>query len=357
MITREVNQERTGSVIKEVAELMPSTVMSEAPEWIELIPAGEFRGRDGRGPYRLSDPERVIAATRAMQMDAGQPIDYDHATDLGAPAGRPAPAAGWIRELGVRAGALWGRVEWTKHGAAALATREYRYVSPVFEHDDKGAVVRLVRAALTNNPNLYLKAIAAREQGGETEAAARDGGEPPRDERSALCAMLGLAAEASGAEVVGAVRGLIAATGEASEKGDDRARYVSISHYERTATELNTLRAERAQERAERAVSEALRAGKIVPAQREWAIDYCCADHEGFERFAARQPALTLSDLGLGKRPARITTSGSEDPAQASGGDGDLSANEIAICARLGIRPADYAKRKGASGEFNGNMF
>jgi phage I-like protein len=356
MIMREVNQERTGSVSKEVAELMPSTVMSEAPEWIELIPAGEFRGRDGRGPYRLNDPEGVIEATRAMQMDAGQPIDYDHATDLGAPAGRPAPAAGWIKELGVRAGALWGRVEWTRHGAAALATREYRYVSPVFEHDEKGAVVRLVRAALTNNPNLYLKAIAAREGGAEDESGARDGRELQRGERRALCAILGLAAETSGTELIGAVRDLIEAPHEAASKGDDRARYVSISHYERAATELNTLRAERAREQAESAVSEAMRAGKIVPAQREWAVDYCCADHDGFARFVARQPALTLSELGLAKRPVRITASGSEGATQSSDG-GELSANEIAICARLGIRPADYAKRKGGCGEFSGNIF
>jgi phage I-like protein len=169
--------------------------------------------------------------------------------------------------------------------------------------------------------------------------------------------MLGLAAEASGAAVVGAVRGLIAATREGSDKGDDRAHYVSISHYERAAMELNTLRAERAREKAEGAVSEALRAGKIVPAQREWAIDYCCADHDGFARFVARQPALALSDLGLAKRPVRATPAGIDDPAQLSNFDGELSAHEIAICSRLGIPPSDYAKRKGASGEFNGNTF
>ena len=66
------------------------------PQWIELIPAGDFKGRDGRGPFRMSNAQEVIAATRALRMDAGLPIDYDHATDFGAPEGRPAPAAGWI---------------------------------------------------------------------------------------------------------------------------------------------------------------------------------------------------------------------------------------------------------------------
>ena len=97
-----------------------------------------------------------------MQMNAGIPIDYDHATDFGAPEGRPAPAAGWIRELEVRDGAVWGRVEWTARAASSIVAREYRYVSPVFQFDPKdGTVTRLLRAGLTNNPNLHLTAIAA----------------------------------------------------------------------------------------------------------------------------------------------------------------------------------------------------
>ena len=115
----------------------PADAAASAPEWIELLPAGVFYGRDGRGPFRLDDPGAVIASTTAMQMAAGIPIDYDHATDFGAPAGRPAPAAGWIRELEVRGGAVWGRVEWTARAASSIVAREYRYVSPVFQFDPK----------------------------------------------------------------------------------------------------------------------------------------------------------------------------------------------------------------------------
>jgi phage I-like protein len=100
-----------------------SNLDRSAPEWIELLPAGVFYGRDGRGPFRLDDPAAVIEATSALQMSAGLPIDYDHATDFGAPEGRPAPAAGWIRELSVRTGALWGRVEWTARAADSIVAR------------------------------------------------------------------------------------------------------------------------------------------------------------------------------------------------------------------------------------------
>lgn len=136
-----------------------------APVWIDLIPAGVFNGRDGRGPYRNEHPERIIAATRALGMTAGLPIDFDHAIDLGAPQGQPAPAAGWIKELRLVNGAIQGRVEWTAAGAKALAAKLYRYISPVFEFSGDGAVQRLLRAAVTNNPNLYLTAIAAAEAG------------------------------------------------------------------------------------------------------------------------------------------------------------------------------------------------
>jgi phage I-like protein len=107
---------------------------SAPPQWVMLIPAGEFSGRDGRGPFRLDNAARVVAATAALGLTAGVPIDYDHATDFAAPKGRPAPAAGWIRELEERDGALWGRVEWTPHGVKAITSREYRYISPVFQY-------------------------------------------------------------------------------------------------------------------------------------------------------------------------------------------------------------------------------
>ena len=44
---------------------------ASAPEWIELLPAGVFYGRDGRGPFRLDDPDAVIESTHALQMNAG----------------------------------------------------------------------------------------------------------------------------------------------------------------------------------------------------------------------------------------------------------------------------------------------
>jgi phage I-like protein len=357
---------------------------SAPPQWVMLIPAGEFSGRDGRGPFRLADPARVIAATDALGLTAGVPIDYDHATDFAAPKGRPAPAAGWIRELAERDGALWGRVEWTPHGAKAITSREYRYISPVFQYSPDGAVTRLLRAGLTNNPNLYLTAISARAVAGMgapgaevqhgrracTAAGAElgQGGEAMDTLLQQLCEMLGLGDDSSPEEVLAAVRALNeSAHGDEDEggerdgaQGDDRdddrdagamqaagagagadpARYVAVAQFQRVLGELNQLRVERARERAERAVDDAIKAGKLIPAQRQWAISYCQADFKGFGAFAARQPAA----FGGAFESAAAATFTPPPPALAA--TAALTATETAICAQLGLSPEDYLGRK-----------
>jgi phage I-like protein len=304
---------------------------------MDRLPGGVFYGRDGRGPFRVDDPAAVIESTIALQMNAGLPIDYDHATDFGAPEGRPAPAAGWIRELEVRDGAVWGRVEWTARAANSIVAREYRYVSPVFQFDPKdGSVTRLLRAGLTNNPNLHLTAIAA------SRIAAGDA----RNERMELPTqelreLLNLDGDATVADVVVKVRELRAARdASASTTGahaHDPAHYVAIAEFERALTELNALKAER----AAHTVEEAIRAGKIVPAQREWAIAYCAADARGFQAFAAKQPSILGENLGLAGEP----------PADMRAGGG-LNAAEMAICAQLGLKHSEFVRRKRGRADF-----
>jgi phage I-like protein len=315
-----------------------------APEWIELLPAGVFYGRDGRGPFRVDDPTAVIASTTALQMNAGLPIDYDHATDFGAPEGRPAPAAGWIRELEVRGGAVWGRVEWTARAASSIVAREYRYVSPVFQFDPKdGVVTRLLRAGLTNNPNLHLTAIAASRTAAANNETKDEQMEFPTQE---LRDLLNLDGDATVADVVAKVRELRAAGDAASSQSTsthahDPAHYVAIAEFERALTELNALKADRARERAAHTVEEAIRAGKIVPAQREWAIAYCAADTRGLQAFAAKQPSILGENLVLSGEP----------PADRRAGGG-LNATELAICAQLGLKHSEFVGRKRGRTDF-----
>ncbi|MBF6569072.1 MAG: hypothetical protein IVW54_09365 [Candidatus Binataceae bacterium] len=314
------------------------------PSWVELLPIGEFAGRDGRGPFRVNDPAAVIAATRALRMEAGLPIDYDHATDLAAPTGGPAPAAGWIRELEVRAGSIWGQVEWTPNGAQAIRAHQYRYLSPVFQFSRSGEVMRLLRAGLTNNPNLYLTAIcAANKKELDMEMLIDQ-----------LREILGLDDNVDAAQILEAVRNLAAAPnlpedaaplneGAGDDDDDaespDPARFVAMSHFQRAVTELNHLRAERGQERAELTVDDAIRAGKLVPAQRAWAVSYCQADFGGFKEFIARQPAMLPA--------AQHFASASAPRAKSE----SLTPGELAICTQLGLRPETFIQRRAARGQ------
>jgi phage I-like protein len=117
---------------------------------------------DGRGPFENSDPDSIVAASVAKMPQAGLVVDYNHSTDLAAPEGRPSPAAGWIKQFKVEQGAIFARVEWTGEAAEALKEKKYRYVSPVFEHDEGGHVTCILRAGVTNNPALAgLAAIAS----------------------------------------------------------------------------------------------------------------------------------------------------------------------------------------------------
>ncbi|WP_062106009.1 phage protease [Gluconobacter albidus] len=127
----------------------PSTETDPVPQWVHLCPAGTFKGIKG-DRLTLADPDAVIRASMA----AGKLVlDENHSTDLAAPKGKPAPARAWITRMENRADGLWGFADWTPKGRELMAAKEYRAISPVIE-SRSGAVTRILRAALTNDPDL-----------------------------------------------------------------------------------------------------------------------------------------------------------------------------------------------------------
>lgn len=137
---------------------LPIPETAAVPGWIELIPAGSvIVGLDGR-QWINDAPDRIVAAFTARH----QPmvVDYEHASEHRAPQGLDAPAAGWIDRLEIRAGAIWGHVEWTAQARQRIEAREYRFISPVFTFEKASSrIVALQSAALTNQPNLSLTAL------------------------------------------------------------------------------------------------------------------------------------------------------------------------------------------------------
>ncbi|ETD85743.1 phage protease [Rhodobacter capsulatus] len=178
----------------------------DAPEWVHLLPSagGTIFTRDGRGPFRVTDPAAIIAASlQADERDTkGLIIDENHAADHAAPLGLPSPARGHIVAMETRADGIWGKVIWGATGAALLAERAYRGISPAIIHTPDGTVRRIARASLVNYPNL--RGLVALNSESDMDL-------------TKLARALGLAETATLEEIIAAVEALTGAKGKPEE--------------------------------------------------------------------------------------------------------------------------------------------
>lgn len=267
---------------------------ADVPEWVEVLPPGpSVQGRDGR--TWTYEPGAVMAATLAHGVDL--PFDYLHATELKAPQGEEAPAAGWVREYRLNErGALEARVEWTARARTAIAAREYRYVSPVFLYGDQdGRIHRFSSFGLTNKPNLAIKALNAEQT-------------PPTPEvpmaLAAILAALGLPATATEQQAVAAVSTLKSdlQVAQNSERGPSLDKYVpraDFDHALQRAQNAEQQLKQRDQEQLQVAINAeieaALKAGKITPATQAYHVAQCQQEGglERFREFVKAAPSIT----------------------------------------------------------------
>ena len=147
-------------------------VDGKAPAWARLLQAGENRTRDGRGPFTVADPARVVQASAEYSAGIDLLVDYEHQFDRAADNGKPAPAAGWIKQFAAAGPAgepgIWARIDWNAPAAAGIVAKEFRYLSAVIAHDAQNVVQFVARAALTNQPALGGTALFSLKQPPET---------------------------------------------------------------------------------------------------------------------------------------------------------------------------------------------
>jgi phage I-like protein len=123
----------------------------EPPHEFRIFAAGDVKTR--KGVFRFDDKAAEEVIAEASEFGNEFSLDYAHAMVSGlalnpAEAGK---AAGWFKAE-VRDGELWATdVTWTPSAQQYLRNREYRYMSPTFEHKDK-RISRLINVALTNIP-------------------------------------------------------------------------------------------------------------------------------------------------------------------------------------------------------------
>lgn len=286
------------------------------PEWIMVLPAGVIRTHDGRGPYTVAD---MTALAKHSLAEAGGklPLDENHATDYAAPNGFASPARGWMVDLQARTDGMWARVKWTKAGAELMSEQAYRGISPVFEHDKDNRVLRVLRASLTNTPNL--RGLTALHSEGVN-----------MDLLAELRKLLGLAEEADAAAVIAKVKTLLGGSEEATqsranlgaiakavnlkEDADAKAVLHAVTTLATTAkgtggadervtalqseltqvtTSLNALQGQVAKERATTFVDNAIKAGRVgVKPLREHYIEQHAKDPTRVEKEISALPVV-----------------------------------------------------------------
>jgi len=341
-----------GQIQREIAQCREIQLLAgAAPEWIEILPAGHVEGFDGRS-FKNDKPQVIVDAFRAHPLDL--PLDWEHSTEVRAPEGEEAPAAGWIKELDIRDGAIWARVEWTDRGRASVVSKEYRYVSPAILYE-KGSrrVVAIVSAALTNRPNLNLPALNSGHQNPEIQMLKK------------LLALLSLADGITEDQALGAVKALQATAKTGAEtaaklKTEQEAREklaqeLEIANHARATPDLS-LYVPRAEYEAARNANEALKAdaAKADEAKVEATIEELITQakkdtkitpaSEDFYRASCRQEGGVERFREFLKIAAPIVPAAPPIPSKTPGsGTGSLSDEEVAVCSVAGNNAEELA--------------
>jgi phage I-like protein len=336
-----------------------------APAVIQLLAIGSNPSRNGKPPVvRVDDrahADRIAAATAAHHRSNQIVVDYDHQSVFGARAGvgGTAPAAGWMSRVFATDEGVFADVEWTAAAASALGAREYRYLSPVFQHDAQGRVIRIINAALTNTPSLDLAAVASALSTQEGSASmnfpaiakALGLGEDATEEEvlraianlnggaatmTAIASALGAAADA---DLVAAATALKVKADNAANP--DPAKFVPVETVAELQTSIQSLTASLGtlqSDKRKAKIDQAQVDGKLPPALVAHATSI--ADETALDAFLGALPKGGLGTPAIEGEP--------------EAGKGKLNATELAVASAMGMTEEQFladreAEEKGSN--------
>lgn len=306
----------TSAALFDVAMLRAKTDGDDqaAPLWIKISPRGRFTTRDGRS-FEV-DPEALAARFVAEGVDL--PVDVDHSTVRKAIFGDAAPAIGWIKELAAKPDGLHARVEWLEAGTALLAARTHRYVSPSFKADEKGNVSWIHSAGLVAAPALSMPAVASADPSHHQEPI-----------------MLKKIAQALGLAETADETTCLSAIAVFSQRVDKAVHDQTLQTLSTTTAELTTIKADTRNKKVVDLLEGALKAKKMVPAQRAH-FENLCATDDGLASvealLASTAPGLAASGLDVEQPAGQLTA---------------LSAEDLDMIKTLGITEEAYRKANG----------
>lgn len=328
------------------AQSLPSAEAGHIPEWIHLLPAGaEVMTADGRGPYRVDNPEEIVASAAGKKL----PLDENHSIDLAARNGGEARARGYIVELQARADGVWGRMDWNDSGRALMTDRAYVGVSPVVLHDGKNRILGIARASLTNKPNLRGLTALHMENDMDMSAVAKALGlaedatleaildaiagmkKAPEADQVALQTQMDEIGVALGVTADAAPDAILAAAKAVGQSDDKKVIVALQSELATITTRLNDLTETGAKSRAEAFVDGEIKRGRVgVKPLRDHYISMHMQDASRVEKEITALPVLGAGNTIVPSLPEKE-------------GEIALQSEQIEAAKALGVDPETYA--------------
>lgn len=295
-------------------------VESEAGIWLPMVPAGLFKGIDGR-MWNNKNPDAIVASFTKKR-----PFDVEHSTQLKGPKGEPAPAAGWILKVENRDGEIWGYTEWNRKGQEYIDGEEYAFYSPAFSFLQDGTVIALVGSGLTNDPNLDVPALNHKE-------------ETTMPLSLVIREALGLGENATEQDAVTAINSINQEKDIALNRANqpDLNKFVPKETYDIALNRASTAEgklAEIHEQDISDLVQSAIDDGKVAPADKEMYVGLCRSESgvEQFKKFVQGAPQIATN--------AQVKTPKTPDGKQK------LEEHEVAMCRTMGVTEEEFLAAK-----------
>lgn len=284
------------------------TESNKLPFEIELIPSEDmFVGFDGR-VFRALD--KVAIANNTNSKLKYVVIDENHKTDYTSGTGASVEAMGWMSDFFVKEdNSLWAKVEWTQAGAEKISNKSYKYISPVYQIDKSANIISILRAAITNNPNLNLKALNNKNDDNDIKNKKEGGNMPEEKELQELKLALNDAKLKNG-ELERAINEKDAKLSELEKSLNSKVAEAEAKNkeLEKALNEANAKLSELSKATAEREalsiVEKAINGGKIAPSTKEVYIALCMEEGgvEKFNKIMENTPSAGIfKELNLNK--------------------------------------------------------
>lgn len=297
--------------------ILTNNIYDYSSKEIKILPRGHVVSQ--KGEFDVDEESYKLMVNHFKNRGLDLVIDYEHQTlkDVEAPAG------GWIKELKLKEDGIYAVVEWTKKASEYLANKEYRYLSPVVyvRKDDKKAVL-LHSVALTNTPAIDGMKPIINSMG--LDDFDIEGGNTM--DLKLLISILGLNEDATEEDVKKAIEELAKKVKEGDIVANkelldalDLKEDVSLEDAKAKVTALKDSTASPEgfvpmamfealansvkKKETNDLIEMALKDGKLMPAQKEWAEQYALKDPEGFKGFIEKAPQIV--PLGENKYVAK----------------------------------------------------